>query len=302
MSLRARFVANWVYPECEWPESNEDMPTMALHFQLSNMWRPPLIHINSVDDKEIFENDGGVIQITGNVLDPSNSIVQAFRVADTYLTSSCSSFSFKNFPFDQLTCDTIIDVDISHDILKIQEAIMDIDRSESNIIDSAEVWDFVRVNSTITEVPYIYGFRELKNRIYFTITLKRKCQYYITNILLPIWLPSILQISILILPPEHTERPNLSVTVVLAYAVSLTFVLEQIPQTTETVYLIVLIDLHIIVSVFMTIYLFVVSNLTLARKKIKNKLRHFDLIFGISTFVLVVFKDFLLILFMIYDI
>ena len=300
MTLRARFVANWVYPDCQWPDEEECAPTTTLHFQIWDMWRAPLMHINSVDDKDIFENDGGLIQITGDLVNPANRKLQAYRISDSYFSTSCSSFSFKNFPFDQLTCDIIIDVDMTNDVLQVVEAMMDIDKSQAGIIDPADVWEFIAINTTVVEVPYIDGLSQGKDRIFFTMTLKRKYQYYIINILLPIWLLFVLQISILILPPDCMDRPSYSVTVVLAYAVSLTYVLGQIPQTTETVYLIVLIDLHIVVSVVMTIYLFIISNLEESGDA--KRLRNFDRIFGISTFLLVLFKDVLLILFMIYDV
>ena len=263
------------------------------------MWEPPLIHINSVDGKSVFAKEDDVIQISGNIVDPSNSIIQAYRVTDTYLTSSCSSFSFKNFPFDQLTCDIVIDIDMPNDFLKVVEAAMNIDKSQTGIVDPADVWDFIGINTTVVQVPFLYGIEKIKDRIYFTVTLKRKYQYYITNILLPIWLLFALQISILVLPPELPERPSYSVTMVLAYAVSLTYVLDQIPQTTETVYLIVLIDLHIVFSGLFTLYLFIISTLAVVGNV--KKLRYFDLVFGTSTVVLVVSKDLLLIAFMIYE-
>ena len=268
--------------------------------KVPDIWRPPLLHINSVDDKAIFADDNDQIRLWGELFNSPIALIQAIRSTNAYLTSSCSSFSFKNFPFDQLTCDIIIDVDVTNDILQVQEATMEIDKSQSGIIDPADVWEFVGINTTITQVPYIEGIAQQKNRIYFTITLKRKYQYYLINILLPTWLLFILQISIFILSPDQTERPSYSVTVVLAFTVSLTYVLDQIPQTTEIVYLIVLIDLHIVVSVIMTIYLFVISYLAGIGKV--NNLRNFDKIFGISTSILVIIKDLMFILFMIYDI
>ena len=296
MTLQVRVVVTWIYPGCVWPADIETS-IAAFFLNIPDVWRPPIFHVNSAVDDPIFNKYEHPILIANDYHEDTRII--AIQETITFLSSSCKSFSFKNFPFDQLSCNFIFDVDITADYFTFEYVSIAVDSSISEIVDPADVWHFVGFDTSMKNVSFLDGLFGDKNRIFFTATFTRKYQYYILNILLPVWLLFALQISILILPPDLPERPSYSVTVVLAYAVSLTFVLEKIPQTTEIVYLIVLLDLHIVFSVVMTIYLFIISYLAFVNKE-KN-LRTFDVTFGISTFILVLLKDFSLIFAMVFN-
>ena len=297
MTLQIRMVVTWIFPECTWPEE-ETSPVANFPMNIPEVWRPPITHINSAVGSQIYNENEDPVEIAKNFYNHSEIMGVLSKIM--FVSTSCRSFSFKNFPFDKLSCNFIFDVELNVTYLDFNEIVIALDNSIKDIVDPADVWEFVEFHSSTKNVPILNDFSGHKKRIYFTAIFNRKCLYYIINIMLPVWMLFVLQMSILILSPYQTERPSYSLTVVLAYAVSLTFVLEKIPQTTEIVYLIVLIDLHIVFSVVMTIYLFFISYLAFV-KKVKY-LRTFDVIFGILTFGLVLLKDFFLLLSMIYDI
>ena len=63
--------------------------------------------------------------------------------------------------------------------------------------------------------------------------LKRKPLFLVINVLLPIVFMSIINILVFILPPESGERVSYAITVLLAIAVFLTLVGDNIPKTSK---------------------------------------------------------------------
>ncbi|XP_062580162.1 neuronal acetylcholine receptor subunit alpha-9-II-like [Saccostrea cucullata] len=73
------------------------------------------------------------------------------------------------------------------------------------------------------------SFQELRIHIEMT----RRSSYYIAGLILPICLMSFLQIMAFILPEESGERVGFSITVLLAVAVFLTIIQENLPEASE---------------------------------------------------------------------
>ena len=67
----------------------------------------------------------------------------------------------------------------------------------------------------------------------FTFKLKRKPLFFVVNIILPIMLMSVLSSLIFALPPQSGERVSYGITVLLAIAVFLTLVGDNLPKTSS---------------------------------------------------------------------
>ena len=82
---------------------------------------------------------------------------------------------------------------------------------------------------------------EIKNNVYnghFLFTLKRKPNYIILNVFLPISFLCIWNILVFLLPTESGERISYSITVMLSIAVYMTIVSSALPKSSEPVPLI----------------------------------------------------------------
>lgn len=69
------------------------------------------------------------------------------------------------------------------------------------------------------------------SRLIFTFELRRRPLFHILNTVFPVILMASLTVFVFKLPPESGERIGMSLTVLLAYAVYLTLISDNIPQT-----------------------------------------------------------------------
>ena len=112
-----------------------------------------------------------------------------------------------------------------------------------------------------------------------TFRFKRKIQYYIVAIFIPLLLTIAIQFTVFILPPDCTERVSISVTVMLAVSVMQPILLGDVPKTGQPVYLFYYIQGHIGLNSLITIYMLVVEMFTHKKdEQIYKKLRQADLI------------------------
>ena len=116
-------------------------------------------------------------------------------------------------------------------------------------------WDMVAI-TTINSTSY---FEEQPySRIHYTFTLRRRPLYHILNTMFPLIVMASLTIFVFKLPPESGERIGMSLTVLLAYAVYLTLISDDIPRTSTSVsilslYLMIILALSAL-SVILTIF------------------------------------------------
>ncbi|KAK3101393.1 hypothetical protein FSP39_003207 [Pinctada imbricata] len=85
-----------------------------------------------------------------------------------------------------------------------------------------ELLDTVSTNVTM-DIPVIH----------LTLTIRRRSQFYTVNVILPVMFMVVLNILVFVLPVESGERISYSITVLLALAVFLTLVGENLPKTSK---------------------------------------------------------------------
>ena len=89
---------------------------------------------------------------------------------------------------------------------------------------------------------------------YFSFTFKRKQQYYYVTIFLTIELLIALQLSGIILHPSDSNRAAYSITVILGFSISQQIFTENIPKTSQTVYLFIYIGSYMVIGSLVTFY------------------------------------------------
>ncbi len=72
-----------------------------------------------------------------------------------------------------------------------------------------------------------YGY----SHVVFTLNLKRRCQFYIMNIVAPCLMLSVLIMIGFFLPPDAGEKISLGISVLLAFTVFLLMIADNIPRT-----------------------------------------------------------------------
>ena len=74
--------------------------------------------------------------------------------------------------------------------------------------------------------------------VVFTLHLKRRCKFYLMNIVLPCQMLSVLIMVGFFLPPEAGEKISLGISVLIAFTVFLLMIAETIPRTSLAIPLI----------------------------------------------------------------
>ena len=204
----------------------------------------------------------------------------------------CDHFSFAKFPFDVQTCVLIFYTD--DPVTRLNFSSIETLVDDTTLISEIDIWKVE--GSGIEVVPTDYTLYQLW-QIRVSLTLGRKYQYYVGNVFAPSVGLYIIQLVALVLPPDMPDRPTFSITVVLAYTFVLTSVFSIIPRTTETVYLVILLEFKLFLSIFITCYMLIVC--AYVAKKKNCKVRCIDCIVAVSTFLFVVVADTTLIMLMI---
>ena len=89
-------------------------------------------------------------------------------------------------------------------------------------------WELVTTDVTITTWTGDYAV------VNFTLTLNRKPDFYIVNIVLPTMLLSGLTLLVFLMPAEAKEKTVLVATMLLSLAVFATVVADEVPKTSTT--------------------------------------------------------------------
>lgn len=84
-----------------------------------------------------------------------------------------------------------------------------------------------------TSVDRIPGGLVTSDKIKFNFRIKRKPMFLVINVILPIAFMAVINLLVFVLPAESGERVSYSVTVLLALAVFMTLVGDNLPKTSE---------------------------------------------------------------------
>ncbi|XP_061189916.1 neuronal acetylcholine receptor subunit alpha-6-like [Saccostrea echinata] len=205
---------SWTDELLRWTPSDYNN-TDTIFIPQNDIWKPDLVLKNGFKK---FEELGGnfyylSINYEGSVL------WLPFHVFE----SRCS-MDITHFPFDTQKCD-IKFITWSHfaDQIEITKSTKGIQFYE---YETNGVWDIVDTSSEIKK-------EMSESEVTFTVRLRRKSQYYILNIILPIVFLGYLNMLVFVIPVDAGEKMSFCVTVFLAFAVFLTIISTLLPTTSD---------------------------------------------------------------------
>ncbi|KAK3739065.1 hypothetical protein RRG08_025154 [Elysia crispata] len=182
----------------------------------SNVWLPDLIIENSEESQRQLGYKMNMVRVNNLGFihwKPSQVIKTACDIDVTY------------YPFDTQSCKIIISTWMStvYDI--------DIVPHEGNV---GIILDRYSQSGTWKLLSHSMEMLPNENdltRIQFSLKLKRLRTFYILNIILPVLFLSFTASLVFLLPAEAGEKIGMGITVLLAYAVYLTIIADNMPQT-----------------------------------------------------------------------
>jgi hypothetical protein len=178
-----------------------------------SVWTPNLVLVNNVNKLEKIGDDWQLIRAlsNGEVFNyPADVFSASCRVDVTFYPWDRHKCSFNFAPWGQSNTELVLD--------PTDDKVLTTYFSENG------AWAFYH-----SGVETSYG----GNSIDFVLYLKRKPMYVFVNVILPIIFMAFLNTMIFLIPVESGERISYSITVVLAIAVFLTLVGDNLPKTSS---------------------------------------------------------------------
>lgn len=190
--------------------------TVSVNIDESLVWKPSMTLLNPM-----FTNVG--------LLGFKQSKIQYFydglaywNIADRYQTTC--DFDTTYFPFDKQTCEIkIMAWDYPTQVVMMYPLV-----SVVNLTYFTEngAWELLSTETRSETLSYY-------SVVVFSLNLKRRALFFVTNLLIPVFTMLILNTLVFILPPSSGERVGYSITCLLALAVFLTYVSEGLPQVSK---------------------------------------------------------------------
>jgi hypothetical protein len=216
LAVIGAFKFSWIDNRLAWnPKSygNDLMDTSVLQ---DTLWIPNFVNLNCFENmRPLGSNSMSVRVYSGGLV---------VWLPPALVESTCDA-DVRNYPFDSQTC--IIRYYVPG--FYPQHLNLTPSATEVSLIQYEEnnLWDITSTSQTTATNSY--GFQEYN----IQIQMKRRSSYYIAGLILPICLMSFLQVMVYILPEESGERIGFSITVLLAVAVFLTIIPENLPEASE---------------------------------------------------------------------
>ncbi|KAL3831545.1 hypothetical protein ACJMK2_023286 [Sinanodonta woodiana] len=219
----------------------------------SKIWIPDLAFLNVLGDTlDVGSGSQAVVMHDGNVLWWPGKLHSIYCKANV-----------RKFPFDEQTCALHVgtNVNTKNKVLLLP------------LMDRIELFQFVPNGEWHIVDTYIWDSTELEFRVLkFSITLRRRHEYYVINIILPVILLTFLNCVCFVLPSTSGERIGFATGMFLTFTVFVTFFNEYLPQTSEQM---CLLSLYLMVqqfasgfTVFITVLVVRFHHMT--SKQVKN--------------------------------
>ncbi|XP_033731039.1 neuronal acetylcholine receptor subunit alpha-3-like [Pecten maximus] len=225
MSVIGWLTLEWNDQRLRWTKAHYD-DVDHIYATDSEVWKPELFIDNSVEDVSILQDDNLLFRVseTGRV---------DWGIPRIFVTTCTIDTTF--YPFDTQEC--VIDV-TSWAHTKDELELLHL-REHVDVEDVAENGEWLYVtsrveSSVITET--VANRMKRYSLLRFVIVLTRRCEYYVTNVILPVLITSFLIILVFILPVDSGEKVSYrSDSVTWPLAVLLTMIADSMPSTSNYV-------------------------------------------------------------------
>ncbi len=209
MSFTMNIIMTWRDDNLAW-EPRDYSNITKIHVALDTMWRPSVAMINGVIGSSILESTVPlVIRSHGLII-----------WQDVLTTASSCKTELSQFPFDEQTCQLIFTPLTGYDV-KLNPSI---NPSHYHInIESNGEWDVLNLTTSSGIVTL------------FTVTLRRKTQFYILNLIFPMALLSLVNSLVFLLPSSSGEKMSFLMAVFVSNTVFLTLIHDRMPSTSDSI-------------------------------------------------------------------
>lgn len=213
----------WEDPRLAWsPELKADIDVISA--EPATLWKPELVIDNSIEELGVISDDNVLLQIShdGSVTwAPPMMYIVHCEIDVTY------------YPYDQQKCSIeLTSWGFSNKELQLSHLFTGISLEDYRENGEWEVTKTDVSTSILTETKN--GVTKAYSQLHFNLFVKRRDQFYNTNVMLPIILSSFLVTLVFVVPAESGEKLSYALTVLLTIAVFLTIIGETLPAISLT--------------------------------------------------------------------
>ncbi|XP_064474752.1 neuronal acetylcholine receptor subunit alpha-10-like isoform X2 [Ornithodoros turicata] len=197
-----------------------------LRIPCDKIWLPDIVLYNNADDyTRGYYQSRAMLDPTGNVFWPP----------PTKFRSTCP-VDVTYFPFDDQSCVMKLGSWIYDGLqVDVQNRTKAVDLT--NYVPNGE-WELLEAR-LVRNVVFYPCCPEPFPDVTVTLVIRRKTLYYMYNVVMPCMMMSVLTLLVFCLPPDSGEKIALGVTVLLAFSVFMLAIAEKMPETSESIPLLV---------------------------------------------------------------
>ena len=233
-SVVSLFFLSWEDDNMVWNRTLTGIESVMMGYK--DVWIPEIILTNPSAKLDYFGKEWQLLRYDSNGLG-------SWYPGD--LVKATCSLDVRYFPFDIQECS--IEMYAWGYIVSEVELIATTDVIDISMMAPHGTWEILGTRAKMEAVKNV-------SRATFTFHLKRRQQYIIINVVIPILFLCILNTLVFLMPVESGERISYSITVMLSIAVFLTIVSDTLSKTSEpaSLYSYFLL-VHLIMSALITV-------------------------------------------------
>ncbi|XP_061168928.1 neuronal acetylcholine receptor subunit alpha-2-like [Saccostrea echinata] len=226
MSVSGYLSLSWFDERLSWDNTSatsQDYTNIRFLFSTETyVWRPAIIIENSVQDISVISDKNIPMRImsTGYI---------TWNPAGIYLVACSCDITY--YPLDEQTCT----IKVSTWGYTSNEISLQFDNPAVDMSFYSENGEWLLTDAAGENTKEMSRGGQTFSSLTFSITLKRRPMFHALNTMVPVALMAFLIPMVFKLPVDSGEKIGYSLTVLLAYAVYLTLISDNIPSTSVSV-------------------------------------------------------------------
>lgn len=244
-SVSGGFLFNWYSQNLKWYPANFN-GIISTVVPKKEVWTPLLTQINPFSDFEPLGRDDGSKEIPIRVLFTG----QTFWQHNDVFSSSCRA-DVTVYPFDVQVCELkFLSVYLSLEEFVLQLSNRYTKSTLEHFVENG-AWELVEIRLFKPDNTVNY-----QSGLTIRFKIKRRPMYHLVNVVFPLFVISLLNLLVFLIPAEAGERIGFSVTILLAMSVFLTIVSDKLPETSDpsVAYISYFMTIDLVVSFFVVLF------------------------------------------------
>ena len=229
VSVFGNFYFQWKITSCSFEMSTAQNVERLISVNPSDFWKPTILLPNSTSDvslssSKIISEDMQVLYVPTY---PNRTLFFYWSVSGLF-KSKCF-INVRDFPFDTQRCDFYVKLEEPMSFNEFKNI-----HFKTTVVSPNSIWFMTDQYKGIGKTASKFK-GEHSSLFYVTLNLSRNPKYYLYYLIVPI---SILIATVFLsmaIPPRYTKRPMICCTVLVAFALAQSFIVNEVPRTSQRI-------------------------------------------------------------------